>query len=102
MKKNLSKSDIKELKQDFKLKLQVFAQSSIANVSTKSNEWTIKGFIDVFKNIYTISADTKIISKILEIHLFPKLLKFATENNFKNINKTFYRPFIRLCRDISY
>ena len=37
----------------------------------------MKGFIDVHKNIYTISADTKIISKILELHLFPQLNQFA-------------------------
>jgi len=37
----------------------------------------------VFRNIYTISADTKIVSKILEIHLFPKLLEFANQNNYR-------------------
>ena len=42
-----------------------------------------KGFIDVFKNIYTISSDTKIISKILEIHLFPKIVEFAQTNGYK-------------------
>ncbi|TAL70558.1 MAG: restriction endonuclease [Bacteroidetes bacterium] len=83
MKKYLSKSQIEELKQDFKENLKGFVQTLKSNVSTKSNEWTIKGFIDVFKNIYTISADTKIISKILEIHIFPKLLDFAKENSFK-------------------
>jgi len=37
----------------------------------------------LYRNIYTISADTKIVSKILEIHLFPKLLEFANQNNFR-------------------
>lgn len=36
----------------------------------------------MFKNIYTISADTKIVSKILEIHLFPVILDFADKNNY--------------------
>ncbi|OQY43144.1 MAG: type II deoxyribonuclease, partial [Anaerolineaceae bacterium 4572_78] len=40
---------------------------------TAQDQWTIKGFIDTYKNIYTISNDTKIVSKILEIHLFPKI-----------------------------
>lgn len=35
------------------------------------------GFIDIFKNIYTISSDTKIVSKVLELHLFPHFLSFA-------------------------
>ncbi len=43
----------------------------------------MKGFIDIFKNVYTISADTKIVSKILKIHLFPKILQFAQVNGYK-------------------
>lgn len=46
-------------------------------------EWTIKGFIDVFKNIYTVSADTKVISKVLELMLFPVISTFAQEHNLK-------------------
>ncbi len=37
---------------------------------------------DIFKNIYTISSDTKIISKVLEIHLFPRILQFARNNGY--------------------
>lgn len=51
-------------------------------IRTPDGQWTVKGFIDVYRSIYTISADTKIISKILEIHLFPKLLSFAEELGF--------------------
>lgn len=52
-------------------------------MSTKDNQWTIKGFIDVFQNIYTISTDTKIVSKILEFHLFPRLIEFANQYNYR-------------------
>lgn len=52
-------------------------------VSTDTGEWTIKGFIDIYKNIYTISSDTKIVSKILEIHIFPKILRFAEKHGYK-------------------
>jgi len=52
-------------------------------ISGSDGYWTIKGFIDLYKNIYTISHDTKIISKILEIHIFPKLLDFAAANGYK-------------------
>ena len=34
-------------------------------------------------NIYTISSDTKIISKILEIHLFPRILSFAEDIGYR-------------------
>lgn len=46
------------------------------------NKWTVKGFIDIYKNVYTISTDTKIISKILELHIIPRLLKFAYDNAY--------------------
>ena len=77
------KIDIDKEKVKFRNKLSEFVQCLKSHVSSDSNEWTIKGFIDIFKNIYTISADTKIVSKILEIHIFPKVLQFATENNYK-------------------
>src|SRR3990172_3000487 len=70
------------LKAEFKQKLAAFVEGLKGHVATEDDQWTIKGFIDIFRNIYTISADTKIVSKILEIHLFPKLLEFANENNF--------------------
>ncbi|MDR0197411.1 MAG: EcoRV family type II restriction endonuclease [Oscillospiraceae bacterium] len=42
-----------------------------------NGDWTVKGFVDVFGNVYTISQDTKVISKLLELHLFPHFLGFA-------------------------
>ena len=54
-------------------------------VSTDTGEWTVKGFIDIYKNIYTISSDTKIVSKILEIHFFPELLQFDEIFGYKKI-----------------
>ncbi|MEW6127770.1 MAG: type II restriction endonuclease [Acidobacteriota bacterium] len=70
-------------KEIFLQELRAFVKGLDEYVSTKDNQWTVKGFIDVFKNIYTISADTKIVSKILEIHLLPKLLEFAQGQGFK-------------------
>jgi hypothetical protein len=71
-----------KIKQQFKKQLKLFANTLSDYVSTEDRQWTVKGFIDVFQNIYTISADTKIVSKILEIHLFPKLLDFAQSNGY--------------------
>lgn len=61
----------------FMAQLREFGTTLTEYVSTNGGDWSIKGFIDVEQNIYTISTDTKIISKILEIQLFPQLLKFA-------------------------
>ena len=49
-------------------------------LETDNNEWIVKGFIDVNKNIYTITCDTKVVSKIIEIILIPKLNRFAEDN----------------------
>ena len=67
-------------KEIFLKKLKVFAEELTEYVSTNSGEWSIKGFIDIDKNIYTISSDSKIVSKILEIQLFPKFKEFAKKN----------------------
>lgn len=52
-------------------------------VSTSQGDWVVKGFIDVARNIYTISADTKVVSKILELLLFPQLVQFAAKHQLK-------------------
>ncbi len=57
--------------------------STLGDFISKGDEWTIRGFIDIFKNIHPISADTKVISKILELHLFPHFLSFAEKIGYK-------------------
>lgn len=63
-------------KQEFLAKLKEFAETLAAHISN-GDEWTIRGFIDIFQNIYSISNDTKIVSKLLELHLFPHFVAFA-------------------------
>lgn len=60
----------------FSTQLKEFATTLREFIAT-GDEWTIRGFIDIFKNIYTISSDTKIVSNVLELHLFPHFLAFA-------------------------
>jgi hypothetical protein len=71
------------LKQDFRNRLLKHVESFSSAVSTQSGDWVVKGFIDIAKNIYTISVDTKVISKIMELLLFPRICQFAEENSFK-------------------
>lgn len=72
-----------QVKQEFFQALTQFVSSLDEHVSTDDGQWSIKEFIDVCRNIYTISSDTKIISKILEIHLFPRILSFAEEIGYR-------------------
>jgi len=68
---------------EFETALNEFVGDLKKYVSTETGDWTIKGFIDIYKNIYTISSDTKIVSKILEIHIFPEILRFADKTGYK-------------------
>jgi hypothetical protein len=69
-------------KQKFSKALTAFVKGLSQRVCTSDGQWAVKGFIDAHLNVYSISSDTKVTSKILEIHIFPMLLKFATENGF--------------------
>lgn len=69
-------------KQAFSAALTDFVKGLSDYISAEDGQWTVKGFIDIYKNIYTISSDTKIVSKILEIHLFPRILQFAQDNGY--------------------
>lgn len=70
-------------KERFKSSLKELTKTLQGHISSKDGQWNVKGFIDTFQNIYTISSDTKIISKILEIHLFPQIMEFAKEQGYK-------------------
>lgn len=52
-------------------------------LETGDGAWIVKGFIDIDKNVYTITNDTKVVSKIIEILLIPKLDKFARRNGLE-------------------
>lgn len=71
----------------FKAKFREFL-ASLQGKICENNEWKIKGFIDNDKNIFSLSNDTKVISKILEIHIFPYILDFARQYDFEVILPT--------------
>lgn len=70
-------------KKGFEAALCSFVESLSKYSTTEDGYWSIKGFVDAYRNVYTISSDTKIVSKILEIHLFPEILKFADMQGYK-------------------
>ncbi|HET7561453.1 MAG TPA: EcoRV family type II restriction endonuclease [Rhodanobacteraceae bacterium] len=89
-------------KAKFTQQLEGFVDSLKGHVSAGDGQWTVKGFIDTFKNVYTISSDTKIVSKILEIHLFPKILDFAQRGGYKIVlaEHQNYYPDISFVRSV--
>ena len=74
----MNKEKLKFLKE-----LQNFAKELQLYLENEKREWVVKGFIDVFKNIFSITNDAKIVSKVLEIHIFPKFIEFANKHNYK-------------------
>ena len=74
-----------QLKQKFRNRLLKHVVLFNKAVSTGSGDWVVKGFIDIAKNIYTLSVDTKVISKIMELLLFPKICQFAEEYGYKMV-----------------
>jgi hypothetical protein len=69
--------------EQFIKKLQSHAESFAKAVATNEGEWIVKGFIDVYRRIYTISVDTKIVSKVLELLLFPMFVEFGKTNGLQ-------------------
>lgn len=67
--------------EEFLSHLQEHAASFARDVATNEGEWIIKGFIDIYKRVYTISVDTKIVSKALELLLFPMFVEFAEKHD---------------------
>jgi len=72
-----------KIKEDFRRKLLAHVELFNSTVSTDSGDWIVKGFIDIAKNIYTISVDTKVVSKIMELLLFPQICRIAEHMSYK-------------------
>jgi len=73
----------KELKANFQKLIHNEVATFNHSVSSENGDWVVKGFIDIAKNIYTISVDTKVISKIMELLIFPSICQFAEKNHLK-------------------
>ncbi len=65
---------------DFKQKLHEFAQDLKNYITNRNWEWSMKWFIDESRTIFWLSSDTKLLSKIFEIHIFPAIVNFANHN----------------------
>lgn len=70
---------------DFQTKLQQALTENLAVLQDDRKDWVVRGFIDIYRTVYTISIDTKVVSKIIELMLFPVILKFAKDNGLELI-----------------
>jgi hypothetical protein len=56
-------------KEAFQASLMADFEAFAEILAINTGDWVIKGFIDVYRNIYTISVDTKVVSKLIELML---------------------------------
>jgi hypothetical protein len=70
---------------NFQQEIAPYFNAFLQTTTDAKGDWTVKGFIDIYKNIYTISVDTKVISKIIELMIFPTLAQFANDYNYEMI-----------------
>ncbi len=70
---------------DFREDLLAHVDDFQRTLATDAGDWVVKGFIDVYRNIYTVSVDTKVVSKIIELLLFPVLSRFAAKCGYQMV-----------------
>ncbi|MBG6061319.1 hypothetical protein IWX83_001100 [Flavobacterium sp. CG_9.1] len=71
-------------------------------IATDKGDWIVKGFIDIYKNIYTISIDTKVVSKVIELLLIPAFENFAVKHNLElelPAQQNFYPDLTFICKE---
>src|SRR5262245_11251813 len=69
----------------FREELLTYFEKFRGAIATDAGDWIVKGFIDLYQNIYTISVDTKVLSKIVELMLFPVVSQFAAEHGYQMV-----------------
>lgn len=70
-------------KETFQKTLMADFEAFTQTLATDTGDWVVKGFIDVYRNIYTISVDTKVISKLIELMLVPIIMEYAQRHSYE-------------------
>ena len=67
---------------DFERQFSEFLPALRSTLEDEIGDWIVKGFIDIHHNVYSISIDTKVVSKLLELMLFPLIAGFAEQHGY--------------------
>jgi len=65
--------------------LRTSIQTLHRELQTEDGAWNLRGFIDTARRVYSLTSDTKVISKALELMLTPFLIKFFEQFGFEVI-----------------
>ncbi len=52
-------------------------------LQTKDGLWTLRGFIDTARRVYSLGSDTKVVSKALELMLLPPITHFLEDCGYQ-------------------
>lgn len=53
------------------------------DLQTEDGLWTLRGFVDIARRVYSLSGDTKVISKALELMLLPPITRFWEDRGYR-------------------
>lgn len=87
-------------KEEFLTALQLEVKEFNNKITTENGDWIVKGFIDIYKRIYTISIDTKVVSKVIELLLIPAFEEFAKKQDLSlelPAQQNFYPDLTFIC-----
>ena len=62
------------------------------DLQTEDGLWTLRGFVDVARRVYSLGSDTKVISKALELMLLPPIIRFWKDRGHQ-VNLAKYQNF---------
>lgn len=70
-------------------------------LQTENGLWTLRGFVDTARRIYSLGGDTKVISKAIELMLLPPIIRFWEAQGFRVILAEFQNsyPDVSLVRE---
>lgn len=54
-------------------------------LQTADGLWVLRGFVDTARRVYSLSGDTKVISKALELMLLPPIICFWEEQGYQTV-----------------
>lgn len=77
----MKRSEIEKLE----TKLTLTLKNLEKYLNDEEGYWVLRGFIDVARNVYSLSSDTKLISRALEIMILPVIEDFFARRGFKVI-----------------
>jgi len=67
---------------EFREELLPYLSDLQHRLADERGDWSVRGFVDVYRNVYSLSLDTKVLSKVMEWAILPSLRRFAEAHGY--------------------